>query len=213
MVLHTADKLLSTGGDILNREYLTPETVMKRLKISRRTVLDWLRQGKLPGQKIGSQWRVDADGLEAFLNEDKQQEAVPDKPSEFGTVDVLRLTGINRKTLHYWVQEGVIAPSILGAYGKRRHRIWSFRDVVALRVVQRLRQSGIAAHPIRIIRLLVDHIQGRDDLENIDPDTLLITDGHEIWETHTASPAFGDLFIAVSLGKVVKDLLAAIHLS
>jgi excisionase family DNA binding protein len=40
---------------------------MKRLKISRRTVLDWLRQGKLPGQKIGSQWRVDADGLEAFL--------------------------------------------------------------------------------------------------------------------------------------------------
>ncbi len=120
----------------MDREFLTPEAVTKRLKISRRTVLEWLRRGKLPGQKIGSQWRVDAAGLEAFLNEDKQQEAVPDKPSEFGTVDVLRLTGINRKTLHYWVQEGVITPSILGTYGGHRHRLWSFGDLAALRVTQ-----------------------------------------------------------------------------
>ena len=47
---------------------LTPEQVAERLAISRLTVMKWLRQGKIRGQKLGRKtWRVNPEDLEAFL--------------------------------------------------------------------------------------------------------------------------------------------------
>ena len=46
---------------------LTPEQVAKRLHISRLTVGNWLRSGKLKGLKVGRLWRVREGDLEAFL--------------------------------------------------------------------------------------------------------------------------------------------------
>ena len=50
---------------------LTPDEVAVILKIERRTVLRWLKQGKLPGimleSGIATQWRVDGDELDRYL--------------------------------------------------------------------------------------------------------------------------------------------------
>jgi excisionase family DNA binding protein len=46
---------------------LTPEQVAERLHISRLTVGNWLRSGKLKGVKVGRLWRVRESELEAFL--------------------------------------------------------------------------------------------------------------------------------------------------
>ncbi len=46
---------------------LTPEEVADRLHISRLTVGNWLRSGKLKGIKVGRLWRVRESDLEAFL--------------------------------------------------------------------------------------------------------------------------------------------------
>ncbi|MCX5888253.1 MAG: helix-turn-helix domain-containing protein [Deltaproteobacteria bacterium] len=50
-------------------QLLTPEETAARLKISRLTLGDWLRSGKLKGVKVGRLWRVRESDLEAFLKE------------------------------------------------------------------------------------------------------------------------------------------------
>jgi excisionase family DNA binding protein len=46
---------------------MTPEQVADRLKISRLTVMDYLRRGLLSGVKVGRLWRVQEQDLEDYL--------------------------------------------------------------------------------------------------------------------------------------------------
>ena len=48
---------------------LTPDEVAKVLGLSRRTVVGWLENGKLPGIKVGSRWRVKEEDLDKFIDE------------------------------------------------------------------------------------------------------------------------------------------------
>jgi excisionase family DNA binding protein len=48
-------------------ELLTLEEAAAKVKVKSRTVLDWLQKGKLDGVKVGKQWRVPAENLEAFI--------------------------------------------------------------------------------------------------------------------------------------------------
>jgi excisionase family DNA binding protein len=48
-------------------EVLTVKEVAVRLKIQPKTVREWLRLGKLPGVKVGKDWRVRVEDLEAVL--------------------------------------------------------------------------------------------------------------------------------------------------
>ena len=53
---------------------LTPEEVADRLHISRLTVGNWLRSGKIRGVKVGRLWRVRESDLEAFLKGGESKE-------------------------------------------------------------------------------------------------------------------------------------------
>jgi excisionase family DNA binding protein len=50
----------------MNHVY-TIEEVAKHLKVSTRTVREWLRSGKLKGLKAGRLWRIREEDLQAFL--------------------------------------------------------------------------------------------------------------------------------------------------
>lgn len=54
-------------------ELLSPKEVAERLKLSRRTVIVWLQQGRLPGIKVGNRWRVRADDLTLILGQGPDQ--------------------------------------------------------------------------------------------------------------------------------------------
>ena len=41
-----------------SEEYLTPEETAKLLRVTRRTVYNWLKEGKLPALKYGRSWRI-----------------------------------------------------------------------------------------------------------------------------------------------------------
>ena len=51
-------------------QLLTPEEAAARLKISRLTIGDWLRSGKLKGVKVGRLWRVRERDLVRFWNKE-----------------------------------------------------------------------------------------------------------------------------------------------
>jgi excisionase family DNA binding protein len=50
----------------------TPKELAMRLKMPLKTVLAYLRQGRLPGIKIGKHWRVPRADLEAWFAEGRQ---------------------------------------------------------------------------------------------------------------------------------------------
>ena len=58
-----------------DEKLLTLVDVANRLQVNERTVAQWLRKGHLRGFKIGKEWRVSVNDLEALL------EASANKPS------------------------------------------------------------------------------------------------------------------------------------
>lgn len=67
----------------------------------------------------------------------------------FPTKVASRVSGVPMPTLHSWVHSGFIAPSIMGAAGTGIVRVWSFRDLVALRTARRLRDAGVSLQSLR----------------------------------------------------------------
>ncbi len=59
-----------------SEKLLTPTDVANRLQVSERTVTQWLRKGHLRGFKLGKEWRISPDDLQAFL------EASANKPMD-----------------------------------------------------------------------------------------------------------------------------------
>jgi DNA-binding transcriptional MerR regulator len=78
----------------------------------------------------------------------------------FGVAAVLRLTGVSYRNLDYWATTGLVRASIRSAGGKGSRRVYSFGDLVALRVVKQLRMAGI---PLQAIRRAVEYLQAHAD--------------------------------------------------
>lgn len=53
-------------GDVT---YLTAAQAAERLQLREDTVLRWLREGKLPGAKLGRIWRIRPEALDRFIQE------------------------------------------------------------------------------------------------------------------------------------------------
>jgi excisionase family DNA binding protein len=47
--------------------FYTPSEVAGKLKVSRRSVYQWLTSGQLNGLKAGQSWRITEEGLIAFM--------------------------------------------------------------------------------------------------------------------------------------------------
>lgn len=77
----------------------------------------------------------------------------------FTSEKVLALTGASKRQLQYWDEEGFLSPSLRRREGKGRRRLYTFRDLVSLRVVAQLRQAGIS---LQLIRKVVEHLRGLD---------------------------------------------------
>ena len=60
---------------MVEQETITPEEAAQYLRVNPQTVYRLLRRGKLPGAKIGHQWRIRRIDLEAFLRRGGAEEA------------------------------------------------------------------------------------------------------------------------------------------
>ncbi len=89
----------------------------------------------------------------------------------------LRGGGITYRQLDYWARTGLVEPSVRPAYGSGTQRLYSFRDVVVLKIVKRFLDTGVA---LQNIRAAVQHLRGRGlrDLERM----TLMSDGATVYE-------------------------------
>jgi DNA-binding transcriptional MerR regulator len=101
------------------------------------------------------------------------------EPEEVGYrgVTAMRAAGISYRQLDYWARTGLVEPSIRPAAGSGSQRLYSFRDLVVLRVVKSLLEAGVS---LRNIRKAIDTLRahGVDDLAEI----TLISDGTTVYE-------------------------------
>src|SRR5690606_27020692 len=65
-----------------------------------------------------------------------------------GTV-AARAAGISYRQLDYWARTELVEPTIRGAAGSGTQRLYGFRDILVLKLVKRLLDTGISLQQIR----------------------------------------------------------------
>ena len=59
---------------------LTIEQAAEYLQISPHVLRRWLREGRFPGIKLGSHWRIDEKDMQAFIEKSKQKVSTSKEP-------------------------------------------------------------------------------------------------------------------------------------
>ena len=54
-------------------KYYTPEEIAANLKVSRKTIYNWIREGRPKAVKIGHFWRVSESELNRLLKGEKKE--------------------------------------------------------------------------------------------------------------------------------------------
>jgi DNA-binding transcriptional MerR regulator len=114
--------------------------------------------------------------------------------------------GITYRQLDYWARTGLVEPTIRGAAGSGTQRLYSFRDVLVLRVVKRLLDAGVSLQNIRAAVATLRQ-RGVADLAHI----TLLSDGSSVYELKSADEVVdllqgGQAVFAIALGTVVRDV-------
>ena len=59
------------------------------------------------------------------------------------------IVGITYRQLDYWARTGLVEPTVRPAGGSGTQRLYSFRDILLLKVIKRLLDAGISLQQIR----------------------------------------------------------------
>ena len=117
-----------------------------------------------------------------------------------------RAAGITYRQLDYWARTGLVEPSIRPASGSGTQRLYSFRDILVLKVVKRLLDTGVS---LQQIRSAVEHLRDRgvDDLANI----TLMSDGASVYECTSADEVIdlvqgGQGVFGIAVGRVWREV-------
>ncbi|GHF03385.1 MULTISPECIES: MerR family transcriptional regulator [Streptomyces] len=118
--------------------------------------------------------------------------------------------GITYRQLDYWARTGLVEPSVRPAYGSGSQRLYSFRDVVVLKIVKRLLDTGVS---LQNIRTAVQHLRtrGMDDLAQM----TLMSDGATVYECTSPDEVVdllqgGQGVFGIAVGVVWRDVESAL---
>lgn len=118
--------------------------------------------------------------------------------------------GITYRQLDYWARTGLVEPSIREAVGSGSKRLYSFRDVLVLKVVKRLLDTGVS---LQQIRQAVQHLRDRGvaDLASI----TLMSDGASVYECTSADEVVdlvqgGQGVFGIAVGRVWREVEASL---
>jgi DNA-binding transcriptional MerR regulator len=98
----------------------------------------------------------------------------------FTAQQACRLTDCTAHQLRYWDRVRLIQPSIQGTGGRPgKRRLYSFRDLVALRVVKSLLDNGMS---VQRVRRAWDYLRRTADMDQHLAEVKLVTDGQSIFK-------------------------------
>ncbi|MFC7406656.1 MerR family transcriptional regulator [Georgenia alba] len=117
-----------------------------------------------------------------------------------------RAAGITYRQLDYWARTGLVEPSIRSASGSGSQRLYSFRDILVLKVVKRLLDTGVSLQQIRTAITSL-HERGVEDLAEI----TLMSDGASVYECTSADEVIdlvqgGQGVFGIAVGRVWREV-------
>jgi DNA-binding transcriptional MerR regulator len=118
--------------------------------------------------------------------------------------------GISYRQLDYWDRTQLVVPSIQTATGSGSQRLYSFRDILVLKLVKRLLDTGVSLQQIRIA---VDQlaVAGISDLTN----TTLMSDGARVYLCTSQDEVIdllgqGQGVFGIAVGRVLREVEATL---
>ncbi|MCE0487723.1 MerR family transcriptional regulator [Ornithinimicrobium sediminis] len=84
--------------------------------------------------------------------------------------------GVTYRQLDYWARTGLVEPSVRNPSGSGTQRLYSFRDILVLKIIKRLLDTGVSLQQIRVAVTQLRE-SGVEDLANI----TLMSDGASVY--------------------------------
>lgn len=114
--------------------------------------------------------------------------------------------GITYRQLDYWARTGLVEPSVRPATGSGTQRLYGFRDILMLKVVKRLLDTGVS---LQNIRAAIEHLRARgvEDLTNL----TLMSDGASVYACTSADEVIdlvrgGQGVFGIAVGRVWEEV-------
>jgi DNA-binding transcriptional MerR regulator len=118
--------------------------------------------------------------------------------------------GISYRQLDYWDRTQLVVPSIQTATGSGSQRLYGFRDILVLKLVKRLLDTGVS---LQQIRLAVEQLKaaGLSDLSN----TTLMSDGARVYLCTSQDEVIdllgqGQGVFGIAVGRVLREVEATL---
>lgn len=122
------------------------------------------------------------------------------------------IAGISYRQLDYWARTELVTPSIQSAAGSGSQRLYSFTDMLVLKIVKKLLDAGVS---LQNIRTAVDHLRSRGvaDLSSI----TLMSDGASVYECTSAEDVIdlvrgGQGVFGIAIGQIWQDMAGELAL-
>lgn len=117
-----------------------------------------------------------------------------------------RAAGISYRQLDYWARTGLVEPTVRSAKGSGSQRLYGFRDILVLKLVKRLLDTGISLQQIRTAIAQL-HEAGVLDLSQ----TTLMSDGSSVYLCTSNDEVIdlvsrGQGVFGIAVGKVLREV-------
>jgi len=114
--------------------------------------------------------------------------------------------GITYRQLDYWARTGLVEPTVRDAAGSGNQRLYSFRDMLLLKVVKRLLDAGVS---LQNIRAATAYLRQRS-AETL-ADITLMSDGASVYECTNNDEVIdlvrqGQGVFGIAVGQVWREL-------
>jgi len=116
------------------------------------------------------------------------------------------VVGITYRQLDYWARTGLVSPTVRPATGSGTARLYGFRDILELKIVKRLLDTGVS---LQQIRTAVEHLRhrGTTDLTQV----TLMSDGASVYECTSRDEVIdllmgGQGVFGIAVGRVWQEI-------
>ena len=116
------------------------------------------------------------------------------------------VVGITYRQLDYWARTSLVLPTVRPATGSGTARLYGFRDILELKIVKRLLDTGVS---LQQIRTAVEHLRARGttDLTQV----TLMSDGVSVYECTSPDEvidllAGGQGVFGIAIGRVWQEI-------
>jgi predicted RNase H-like HicB family nuclease len=132
----------------------------------------------------------------------------------FNTKAVSRITGLSARQIDYWDRTHFIKPSVSEASGYGSVRLYSFNDLIQLRVAKTLMDKGIS---LQKLRKAINYLKkNTPEIEKPLSEIRFLTDGETIFVLTKDKKMIidtlksGQLVFSIALGEIIEGLKSEI---